>query len=162
MKRFLLAVFLMLCMAGGAAVTNAQVRGTGIGPKAGLYLDGSLFMAGAVMELPLTPNFDIEPGAELVFGISNTTRIVLDANGRYSFDIIGSDIRPYLGGGVGLVLDFVTLSGASASNSDFRLNLGAGTTFSTRSLVQPWVGLKLALLSAQSDVLLQGGVNFYF
>jgi opacity protein-like surface antigen len=162
MKRFLLAAFLLFCMVGGAAVASAQVRGTGLGPKAGLYLDGSLFMAGAVMELPLTSNFDIEPGAELVFGISNTTRIVLDANGRYSFDIIGSDIRPYLAGGVGLVLDFVSLAGASASNSDFRLNLGAGVTFSTRSLVQPWVGLKLALLSAQSDVLVQGGVNFYF
>jgi|GEM_PF-2405280 len=161
MKRFLLAAFLILCMACGATVSNAQVRGTSVGPKAGIYLDGSLFMAGVIFEIPMTANFDIEPGGELVFGISNTTRIVIDGNGRYSFDLVGSDVRPYVSGGLGLVLDFVSLGGTSQSNSDFRLNLGGGATFSTRSLVQPWAGLKLVLLSDQSDFLLQGGVNFY-
>lgn len=162
MKRFLLAGFFVLCMVCGATITHAQVRGTSIGPKAGIYLDGSLFMAGAVMEIPMTPNLDIEPAAELVFGISNTTRFVLDGNVRYSFDILGSDVRPFAGGGLGLVLDFVSLGGASESFSDFRLNLIGGVTFSTRSLVQPWGGLKVTLLSDQSDVALQGGVNFYF
>ncbi len=162
MKRFLLAAFLMLCIIGGASVTQAQVRGTGIGPKIGLYLDESLFMIGGIVEVPLTSELDLEPGVELVTGISNTTRLVLDANGRYSFTIIGSDVRPFAMGGLGLVFNFISLGGASETNTDFRLNLGAGVTFNSRSLIQPWGGLKIVLLSDQSDIALQGGVNFYF
>lgn len=152
-------------MVGGASVATAQVNGVGIGPKIGLYLDGSLFMLGGVAQFPFTQTFDLEPGVELVFGGGSAnvsaTRVVLDANGRYSFNILGSDIRPFLSGGVGLVLDFISTQGASDTKTDFRLNVGGGTTFNSRSLIQPWAGLKIVLLADQSDVLLQGGVNFY-
>jgi hypothetical protein len=161
MKRSLLLFIPFLLLACFPAA-HAQVRQNAIGPKAGIYFNNSLFMLGAIGEFPLTPTLDFEPGIETVLGISYTTRIVLDANARLSFDMQGTDVRPFVAGGLGLALDFVKTDLASDSRSDFRLNLGGGAVFNSRSLTQFWAGLKLYLLSKESsDVLLQGGVNFY-
>jgi hypothetical protein len=167
MKRSLL-LFIPLLAFICFNTAHAQLRQNAIGPKLGIYFNNSLFMLGAIGEFPMTPNLDFEPGVESVFGISYTTRIVLDVNGRYSFDMQGTDVRPFVMGGLGLALDFVNVPGvagspsASDSRSDFRLNLGGGAVFNSRSTMQFWTGLKLYLLSRESsDVLLQGGVNFY-
>lgn len=159
MKRLLLAGIGSLLIAAGAM---AQVRNSAIGGKVGLYFDGGRPLFGVIGEVPLTRELDFEPGTELVFGIPNTTLLVVDANGRYSFDLVGSEVRPYVLGGLGLSFAFVSVGGTSSSTSDFRLNLGGGAVFNSRSLVQYWAGLKLYLLAkAGSDVSLQGGVNFY-
>jgi hypothetical protein len=160
MKRSLLLftpLLFLFCYHGA----QAQVRQNAIGPKAGIYFNNSLIMIGAIAEIPLTPNLDFEPGVETVLGIDYTTRIVLDANARYSFDMQGTDVRPFVMGGIGLAFDFVN-TGTTSSRNDPRLNLGGGAVFNSRSLTQFWAGLKLYLLSKESsDVLLQGGVNFY-
>lgn len=161
MKRSLLIFipFLFFVCFGAA---HAQVHQNAIGPKAGIYFNNSLFMLGVIGEIPLTPTLDFEPGLESVFGISYTTRLVLDANFRLSFDLQGTDVRPFVAGGPGIAFDFVKTDLASDSRTDFRLNLGGGAVFNSRSLTQFWAGLKLYLLSKESsDVLLQGGVNFY-
>jgi hypothetical protein len=63
---------------------------------------------------------------------------------------------------VGLSLDVASQGGSTGTQSDFRLNLGGGITFNTRSDIQYWGGLKIFLLSKNdSDVSLQGGVLFY-
>lgn len=161
MKRSLLVIIpslILLC----AAAAQAQMRQNAIGPKVGIYFNNSLFMLGVIGEIPMTPNLDFEPGLETIFGIDHTTRLVLDANGRFSFDLQGSDVRPFLLGGLGLAFDFVNTGLASSSRTDFRLNLGGGAVFNSRSLIQYWGGLKIYLLSKDnSDVLLQAGANFY-
>lgn len=163
--RRLFATLCLFVLATGISSLHAQVQGTAIGPKAGFYISAGRLAGGAIAEFPLTRDIDIEPGIEAVVGIPNTTRIVLDANGRYSFTIPGETIRPFLLGGLGLQFDTVVLpsaagTSASSTQSDFRLNIGGGTVFNSRDLIQYWVGLKLYLLSG-SDAIIQGGVLFY-
>ncbi|HVZ39020.1 MAG TPA: outer membrane beta-barrel protein [Candidatus Kapabacteria bacterium] len=160
MKRILLATLLGMFTLGLAAA-HAQVRANAIGAKLGLYFDGSKPMIGVNGEIPFTSELDFEPAAELVFGIQNTTLVILDANGRYSFNLQGSEVRPYLLGGLGVGVSFVSVNGTSKSDTDFRLNLGGGMVFNSRSLIQYWAGLKVFVLSKSSDVGIQGGVNFY-
>lgn len=161
MKRFLLPALVAVFFAGAACAT-AQVRAIAVGPKVGLYFDGSRPMVGAIAEIPLTPVLDFEPGVEFLFPGSGVTQIVPELNGRYSFNVQGSEVRPFLLGGLGLAFTFVSAGGDTKTDSDFRLNLGGGTVFNSRSLVQYWAGLKLYILSkAGSDIGLMGGVNFY-
>ena len=62
MKRIILiALFFVAAFLAGER-TAAQVLGTAVGPKAGFYLDGGYLMIGAVAEIPVTANIDIEPG----------------------------------------------------------------------------------------------------
>jgi hypothetical protein len=143
---------------------SAQVLGNAIGPKIGFYLDGGNLMIGAIAEFPLSANIDIEPGAEIVLGIRNTSRIIGDVNIRYSFMLQGLTVRPFVLGGGGFQFDSYTTSGSeSNTNTTFVLNLGAGATFNTRSRLQPWGGLKFSFLGGglAGGALLQGGVNFY-
>jgi hypothetical protein len=162
MKRTFLVfipLLFLLCVATGA---HAQIQSPAIGPKLGLYFNNSLFMLGAISEIPLTAALDFEPGVELVLGVSHTTRVVVDANGRYSFTLQGNDLRPFVMAGLGVVTDFVSVGGTSDSKTDLRVNLGGGVVFNSRSLTQYWGGLKISVLSDDnSDVLLQAGVNFY-
>jgi len=58
-------------------------------------------------------------------------------------------------------VDIATLNGKTATQTNLEANLGGGLTFSIRSSVQPWVGLKIFIQSDDSDVGLQGGVNWY-
>ncbi len=163
MKRLFpaLSACLLLCLAASLPAA-AQVRGFAIGPKAGIYLDKGKFMVGAVGEFPFTPNLYFEPGLELVSGIVNTTRIIIDANARYTFPLQGLTIEPFVLGGFGMKVDLYDTGNDTFTDTGFRLNIGGGTVFNSRGLVQPWGGLKIYLLEeADSDVLLQVGVNFF-
>jgi hypothetical protein len=161
MKRILLVLFSIIVIGIGATVDGkAQVKGFAIGPKAGLYLDKGRFMVGAVGEFPFAPNLFFEPGLELVTGILNTTRIVGDANVRLSFLLQGLTVEPFVLGGLGGKLEVYRTTGDTRTG--FRFNLGGGTTFNTRGLIQPWVGIKIYFLDNEdSDLLLQGGINFF-
>lgn len=158
MKRLVLVALLGFLTAGITA--HAQMRATTIGPKAGLYFDGSHPMLGVNFDYPLTPDLDIEPGAELEFGILNTTLLDIDLNGRYSFNVPGSDVRPYALAGLAAVYTSVTTGGETSSNVSWRVNLGGGAVFNSRDLVQFWAGLKIYLADPGTDIGLMGGVNF--
>jgi hypothetical protein len=163
MKRFLLIVALlaMAVLASGPAQAQ-QLSRTSIGPKLGFYVDIGKFMVGAVGDFALTSNLYLEPGFEIVFGIPSTTRLIGDLNARYAFLVQGQTFQPWVLGGFGIRSDNYTFANASTSSTAFRLNLGGGITFNTRSDLQPWAGLKIYLLGKDdSDVLLQGGVNFF-
>jgi hypothetical protein len=166
MKRtILIALFFIAAFLAGER-TTAQVLGNAIGPKAGFYLDGGNLMIGAVAEFPLTANIDIEPGLELVLGITNTTRIVADGNIRYSFLLQGLTVKPFVLGGVGIQFDsYKASSGGNATGSRTKplMNLGGGASFNTRSRIQPWGALKFSFLGSAGDggALLEAGVNFY-
>ena len=145
---------------------SAQQSLFGVGPKVGLYLQGPSFMLGGVAEIAVTQNWIIEPGAELVFvsnkSAGNTTRLVLDGNVRYAFQIRGETFSPFVLGGPGVAIDLSSEGATTGTQADFRLNIGGGVTLNTRSSMQPWFGLKIYLLSEDdSDVLIQGGLNFY-
>ena len=141
---------------------RAQQSLFGIGPKAGFYLDGPVLMIGGVAEFPITRNWIFEPGLELVFERSSTTRIVGDGNVRYAFQVRGEDFSPYLLFGPSIVIDIASQGGETNIRPDFRANVGGGVTLNTRSDTQWWAGLKLFLLSEDdTDVGLQGGVIFY-
>lgn len=163
MKRLLLAAAatVVLTLAAGSRVA-AQVQAFGIGPKIGFGLDKGTLMIGGIAEIPLTASLDFEPGIEFLPDPNpKTTRLVLDANGRYTFPLQGLTIRPFALGGIGLSRDFYSFANASESQIEFRINLGVGVIFNTRSLIQPWFGLKAFFLSDNNDIFLQGGVNFY-
>lgn len=157
---------LFFAMVGMVASASAQQSLFGIGPKVGLYLAGPSLMVGGVAEIAVTQDWIFEPGAELVF-VSNkssgsTTRLVLDGNARYAFHVRGETFSPYLLAGPGVALDLSSEGATTGTQADFRLNIGGGVTLNTRSNMQPWFGLKIYLLAEDdSDVLLQGGLNFY-
>ncbi|MEO5928668.1 MAG: hypothetical protein ABIR47_01935 [Candidatus Kapaibacterium sp.] len=122
-------------------------------------------MIGAIGEIPITRDIDFEPGVEMVLGIPSTTLIAIDGNIRYSFTLPGETIRPFALGGLAVQLQTydvgITSTGAtSKTNTGFRLNLGGGVVFNSRSLIQYWTGLKIYFLEG-NDVVLQGGVLFY-
>jgi hypothetical protein len=156
------ALLLIVLLSIGATAARAQVFGSAIGPKVGLYLDGGNPMIGAIAEIPIRSDIDIEPGLELVLGKLNVTRFVIDANIRYSFLWSGLTVKPFVMAGLGLQLD--QFSGTeTASRVQPLLNVGGGLVFNTRSRLQPWFGLKFSFLGTSGDggALLQGGVNFY-
>lgn len=153
-----LAACLFVCLA--ATPSSAQQSLFGVGPKIGYYLDG-VFMVGGVAEIPVTKSWIIEPGLELIFEQNSTTRVVVDGNVRYAFQLRGQTFSPYLLAGAGLALDIATLNGETSTQLNPELNLGGGLTFSTRSSMQPWIGLKIFIQGDDSDVGLQGGVNWY-
>jgi hypothetical protein len=138
-----------------------QVQGNAIGPKLGLYLDRSYFMLGGIAEFPFTSNINFEPGVEIVFGVPNVNRFVLDGNIRYDFLLQGLTMRPFIMGGIGL--QFETSTVGLKSQTNFLLNIGGGAAFNTRSRIQPWGGIKFGFLGGGTSggALLQGGVNFY-
>lgn len=139
-----------------------QVQGFAIGPKVGFYLDGGKPFVGATGVYTLTPDLDFAPGVEIVLGIDYVTRIVLDANGQYNFNIRGVTVRPFALGGVAIVMDRSSFASGSDTRFKGRLNLGGGAVFNSRSLIQYWGGIKIYLLSEDdSDVALQGGVVFF-
>ncbi len=145
---------------GALSTSNAQETLFGIGPKAGIYLKGHP-MIGAIVELPLSRSIYLEPGLELVFPGNNTTRLVLEGNGRYSFRVKGESYAPFLLAGLGLNVDFVTINNESATQTSLAANLGGGLFLNTRSDVQYWGGMKVSIGSEDSDVALQGGVIWY-
>ncbi len=153
----------LLCILGiflaGAFTAKAQLQATAIGAKVGFYFDGYA-MLGVMGEIPLTPELSIEPALENVFGIPNTTLLVLDVNGRYTFSFVGSDVKPFALAGLGLGFSNVSTTLQSASDTRLRFNVGGGFVFNTRSLIQPWAGLKI-FFSNGNDVAVQGGVNWY-
>lgn len=145
---------------------SAQQSLFGVGPKVGLYLAGPSIMVGGVAEIALTQDWIIEPGAEFVLvnnkASGNTTRLILDGNVRYAFRVRGETFSPFVLAGPGVAIDLSTEGATTGTDADFRLNLGGGVTLNTRSNIQPWFGLKIYVLAeADSDVLLQGGLNFY-
>ena len=145
-----------------AGSTHAQVQGTAVGPKLGFYLQGGNFMVGGIAVFPITPEIDLEPGVEYVFGVLNSTVLVVDGNAKLSFPLRGLTVRPFVMGGLGLVLTRYSLNGVSSSQTDARLNISGGAIWNSRDLIQYWTGLKIVFLGkADSDVLLQSGVNFY-
>lgn len=162
MKLRILLTTLAMVVAVSIGTARAQVQGFAIGPKIGFYLDGGKFFLGATGIYTLTPELDFEPGVELVLGIDHVTRVVLDANGRYNFNLRGVTVRPFALAGVGIVMDRSSFASGSDTRFKGRLNLGGGAVFNSRSLVQYWGGIKIYLLSEDdSDVALQGGVVFF-
>jgi len=160
LRNLLLATLVLATSAIGSA--RAQVQGFAIGPKVGFYLDGGNVFIGATGIYTLTPDIDFEPGIEYVMGINHVTRFVLDANARYNFNLRGVTVRPFAMAGVGLAMDRSSFASGSDTRFRGRLNLGGGTVFNTRSLIQYWGGIKIYLLSEDnSDVALQGGVVFF-
>lgn len=160
----LVACCALLCAVSVPA--SAQQSLFGIGPKVGLYLQGPSPMIGGVAEIPITQDWIIEPGVEVVFvqgeAAGSITRLVLDGNVRYAFRIRGETFSPFLLGGPALAIDISSQGGTTGTDVDFRLNVGGGVTLNTRESMQPWFGLKVYLLSEnESDVLIQGGLNFY-
>lgn len=143
-----------------AAPASAQQSLLGVGPKIGYYLDG-VFMIGGVAEFPITKSWILEPGVELIFEENSTTRVVIDGNVRYAFQLRGQTFSPYLLAGLGLAIDVQSRGGVTQTQTNLEANLGGGLTFNTRSDMQPWVGLKIFIQGEDSDVGLQGGVNFY-
>ncbi len=161
---FLVAGCVLFCAM--AVTASAQQSLFGVGPKVGLYLAGPSFMVGGVAEIAVTQDWVVEPGAELVFvsnkASGNTTRLVLDGNVRYAFRVRGETFSPFLLAGPGVAIDLSSEGSTTDTQADFRLNIGGGVTLQTRSNLQPWFGLKVYLLAEDdSDVLIQGGVNFY-
>ena len=154
----LLAACGFLCVL--AAPASAQQSLFGVGPKIGYYLDG-VFMLGGVVEFPITKSWILEPGVELIFEENSTTRIVIDGNVRYAFQLRGQTFSPYLLAGLGLAIDVQSRGGSTVTQTNLEANLGGGLTFNTRSDMQPWAGLKIFIQGEDSDVGLQGGVNFY-
>ncbi|MDB5034333.1 MAG: hypothetical protein JWQ98_1574 [Chlorobi bacterium] len=156
---FILTLAFLVC---GFQGLHAQISGLAIGPKAGIYLSAGKLMLGAIGEIPITRDIDFEPGVETVLGIPSTTLIDIDGNIRYSFTLPGETIRPFalLGFGIQLQTYATTTQSGSNTNTGFRLNLGGGLVFNSRSLIQYWAGLKLYLLEG-NDAALQGGVLFY-
>lgn len=141
---------------------TAQETLFGIGPKAGLYLSGSgRPMVGAVAELPFSRNIYLEPGVELVLGLDNTLRLIIDANGRYAFRPRGQSFAPYLLGGLGLVTDVVTVNDVTETQTNPVLNLGGGIFLNTREATQYFGGIKIMIGEDDSDVLLQAGIVWY-
>ena len=120
-------------------------------------------MVGGLGEFPVAANTFFEPGVEIVFGIKNTTRLVADVNGRYTFLVKGASIEPFILAGIAGRIDIYDTDGQTFTDTGFRLNLGGGVTVNPRSLMQPWAGVKIFLLDdTGTDLALQGGVNFYF
>ena len=154
----LLSACAFLCIL--AAPASAQQSLFGIGPKIGFYLDG-VFMIGGVAEFPLTKTWILEPGAEVIFEENSTTRFVIDGNVRYAFQLRGQTFSPYLLGGLGFAIDVQSRGGLTKTQTNLQANLGGGLTFGIRSDMQPWAGLKIFIQGDDSDVGLQGGVNFY-
>lgn len=154
----LLAACGFLCVL--AAPASAQQSLFGVGPKIGYYLDG-VFMLGGVVEFPITKSWILEPGVELIFEENSTTRFVIDGNVRYAFQLRGQTFSPYLLAGLGLAIDVQSRGGSTVTQTNLEANLGGGLTFNTRSDMQPWAGLKIFIQGEDSDVGLQGGVNFY-
>lgn len=157
----LLLLLGFLTVAANSAL--GQVQGYGLGPKIGLYLDQGRLMVGGLGEFPVAANTFFEPGVEIVFGIKNTTRLVADVNGRYTFLVKGASIEPFILAGIAGRIDIYDTDGQTFTDTGFRLNLGGGVTVNPRSLMQPWAGVKIFLLDdTGTDLALQGGVNFYF
>jgi hypothetical protein len=154
---------LVLALVALSSPAYGQTAGFGVGPKLGFYLSGGAFAIGAVTEFPMTREVTIEPGLEFVVGIKDLTRIILDANVRYGFPLQGLSIEPWVLAGLGYRFDSYHFVSGNTSDSSPHLNLGGGVTFNARASLQPWAGLKIYLLDSKggSDVLLQGGVNFY-
>lgn len=162
MKFRILLLATALIIVGASGVAQAQIQGFAIGPKLGFYLDGGKFFIGATGVYTITPDIDFEPGVEYVLGIDHVTRVVLDANARYNFTLRGITVRPFILGGVALVMDRSSFASGSDTRFTGRLNIGGGAVFNSRSLVQYWGGMKIYLLSEEdSDVALQAGVVFF-
>lgn len=161
----ILPLLLLLGLCSIAAPSAfGQVKGYGFGPKIGLYLDQGRLMVGAIGEFPVAAAMFFEPGAEIIFGIKNTTRLVADLNARYTFLVKGASIEPFIIAGLAGRIDiYQAAAGESFTDTGFRLNLGGGVTVNPRSLMQPWAGVKIFFLDdTGTDLALQGGVNFYF
>ena len=163
LNRILPLLLLLGLISIAAPSAFGQVKGYGFGPKIGLYLDQGRFMVGALGEFPVAANIFFEPGAEMIFGIPNTTRLVADLNARYTFLVKGASIEPFVLAGLAGRSDIYSAASQSFTDTGFRLNLGAGVTVNPRSLLQPWGGIKIFFLDdTGTDLALQGGVNFYF
>ena len=155
---FLLPVLGVLFLATSSL--SAQETLFGIGPKAGFYLKGNP-MIGAVAEIPLSRSIYIEPGVEVVFAKNSTTRLTIDGNLRYAFRVRGESYAPFALAGLGLNTDFVSLGDETDTRSSLSVNLGGGLFLNTRSDMQYWGGLKVAIGEDDSDVALQGGIVWY-
>lgn len=163
LNRILPLLLLLGLVSIAAPSAFGQIKGYGFGPKIGLYLDQGRLMLGAVGEFPVAPNIFFEPGIEAIFGIKNTTRLVADINGRYTFPVKGAAIEPFIIAGVAGRIDIYEATGESFTDTGFRLNLGGGVTVNPRALLQPWAGVKIFFLDdTGTDLALQGGLNFYF
>jgi hypothetical protein len=163
MKRTILAAAATVTLLFAASrPAAAQIQAVGVGPKAGFGLDKGTFMIGGIAEFPINANLDFQPGIEFLPNPNpKTTRLVIDADGRYTFLLQGLTLRPFVLAGLGLSKDFYSFAGGSSSDLEFRINFGGGVVFNTRSLIQPWVGLKGFILADNNDIFLEGGVNFY-
>ena len=141
-----------------ASAVQAQSQAM-LGPDVGLWVDAGKLSIGGIGDFRVTPEVSIQPGVHFIVGVDNTTLMVFDGNVHYNFALRGSTFSPYVRGGLSLWYASYSFGNSSYSNSDFKLNLGGGLTFNTRSNMQPFVGLNIAFIDG-SDVKLHGGLKF--
>jgi hypothetical protein len=91
---------------------------------------------------------------------NNQIYVELNGNLVYNFRIVGSPLRPYVGGGLNIARIDQDLPGG-ASNDDTALGLNAvgGVNFGTRGRLLPFVELRLEI-SGGEQLVVAGGVYF--
>ena len=154
---------LLLLLLGSVVVLHdvqAQATGFGIGPKVGAYLKGHPLI-GVQVDYPISRNWGVQPGLEIVFPGNSTTRVQIDGSVRYAFPVRGEQYMPYIFAGPALSYSIVSLGGETDTQVDFGLSGGGAIVWNTRSDVQWWSGLKIVFFDGDSDVGLLGGVTFY-
>ena len=126
-----------------------------IGAEARIYIED--------FPVVLSPAFDFYLVSDVPEGFS-VNRFAIDANALYEFELDDNNITPYVGAGIGIVRQSVSVDGVnggfgfSGSTTETGINLLGGAAFDIDGPVRPFVQAKTNLGGSFTLLNLMGGV----
>ncbi len=155
LKKVLLLVTLVVV----PAVAEAQ-SSLWFGPRFGASTEPDQLVLGGQMVIGgVAPDLTLDPSIELGFGDDITT-IQFNFDGKYHFDIQGSDWRPLVGVGIGIAnYSYDAPPGFDDSETEVGINLILGTSIPTGTRGNWFAELRFGAADLP-ELKLIGGVNF--
>jgi hypothetical protein len=136
----------------------SQGNGPMLGPQLGFATNDLDFFLGAQFSYPVANQFDIYPSFDIYFPGNNVTVWTINAEARYWPKLSMANAGLYVGGGVNITHESVSIGGISGSNTDTGLGLLGGWDFKAVSW-RPFVQLHIVVGDADR-IEFGGGVNF--
>jgi hypothetical protein len=149
---FALAAAVLVCFAvPGLADTSVGLHG-------GFSSGPDQFIIGPHLNLsPIADNLYIVPGAEVGFG-DDVTTIAFNGDLQYRFEVHDSKVRPYAGGGLGLI--WFDPDGPADSDTNLGVHILGGIFFGQLNGQPMFVDVKAGLTDEVPDWKFQFGINF--